>query len=182
MMSSAGPDDVGGVRHVCLAIARQARRARFGVLGAAVVLSGCVVGPAFLPSATQPTPRESAIQAPSERLLAFQQPLEDGFAVAVVTRDIGLFGVACHYAVVINGSLAARLRSGETSCFYLPPGESRLKATPDPDATGMCSIGQGDGGSELRVELRANESRHFRLHIDVRGALHILPETTGDER
>jgi hypothetical protein len=34
----------------------------------------------------------------------------------------------------------------------------------------------------LRVELRANESRHFRLHIDARGALQILPEATRDER
>lgn len=142
------------------------------MLGAAMLLSGCV----FIPSATQPTPLEKVKQAPNERLLAFQQAREGASAIAVVTRDIGLFGAACRYAVVINGSLAARLNSGEASRFYLMPGGVRMKATPDPDAKGLCSIGQGEEGSELRVDLRANETRHFRLHIDGRGALHILPE------
>jgi hypothetical protein len=150
--------------------------ARFSMLGAALLLPGCAVTPAFIPSATQPTPPENVRQAPNERLLAFQQPREGAYAIAVVTRDIGLFGAACHYAVVINGSLAARLNSGETSHFYLMPGEVRMKATPDPDATGLCSIGQGEDGPELRVDLRANETRHFRLQLDGRGALHILPE------
>ena len=152
------------------------RSAKSSVLGAAVLMSGCVVTPAFLPSATQPTPPENVKPAPNERLLAFQRPREGASAIAVVTRDVGLFGAACHYAVVVNGALAARLATGETSRFYLMPGEVRMKATPDPNATGLCSIGQGEDGSELRVDLLANETRHFRLHLDRQGALHILPE------
>ena len=146
------------------------------MLGAAMLLSGCASFPAFIPSATQPTPPEKVTQAPNERLLAFQQPREGASAIAVVTRDMGLFGAACHYAVEINGSLAARLSGGESSRFFLAPGGVRIKATPDPDAKGLCSIGQGQDGPELRVDLRANETRHFRLHLDGRGALQILPE------
>src|SRR5437868_4234989 len=99
-------------------------------------MSGCVVTPAFLPSATQPTPPEKVKPAPNERLLAFQRPREGASAIAVVTRDVGLFGAACHYAVVVNGALAARLATGETSRFYLMPGEVRMKATPDPKRNG----------------------------------------------
>jgi len=146
------------------------------MLGAAILLSGCVFIPPFVPSATQPTPPEKATQAPNERLLAFQQPHEGESAMAVVTRDIGLFGAACHYAVVINGTVAARLNVGEAARFYLMPGGVRMKATPDPEAQGLCSVGQGEDGSELRVDLQANETRHFRLHLDGRGGLHILPE------
>jgi len=153
-----------------------AQAVKCSVLGAAVFLSGCAVTPAFLPSATQPTPPENVKQAPNERLLAFQQAREGASAIAVVTRDIGPFGAACHYAVVVNGALAARLSTGEASRFYLMPGEVRMKATADPNATGLCAIGQGADGPELRVDLRANETRHFRLHLDRHGALYILPE------
>ena len=146
------------------------------MLGAAMLVSGCTVGPSFIPSATQPTPPGKVTQAPRERLLAFREPSEGASAVAVVTRDMGLFGAACHYAVVINGTVAARLNSGEAAHFYLMPGEARMKAAPDPDATGLCSIGQGEDSSGLLVDLRANETRHFRLHIDGRGGLHILPD------
>jgi hypothetical protein len=129
----------------------------------------------FLPSATKPTPPQNATQTPPERLLAFQA--RDGAtAIVVVTRDTGLFGIACYYAVAINGSVAARLRGGETSQFYLVPGEARLKAVPDPQATGLCSIGQSGDGSDLRVNLAPDETRRFRLHIDKHGGLHILPE------
>ena len=151
-------------------------KVRFSLLGAAMLLSGCVVMPSFVPSATQPAPPEQLKQAPTERLLAFQQPRQGASAVAIVTRDTGLFGVACRYAVVINGFVAARLNSGETSRFYLMPGAVRMKATPDPDAEGLCSIGQGEDRSELQVDLRADETRRFRLHIDGRGGLRILPE------
>jgi hypothetical protein len=164
--------------HVRLGITREPCSARIGVLGIAMLLSGCVVAPAFFPSATQPTPPEKVRQTPSERLLAFQDPSEGASATAVVTRDMGLFGVACHYAVVIDGSLAARLNSGETARFYLVPGEVRMKAARDPDAEGPCSVGQGEDPSELVVELRANETRRFRLHIDGRGGLHILADET----
>jgi hypothetical protein len=149
---------------------------RFSTLGIATLLSGCVVAPTFLPSATQRTPPEKVVQTPDERLLAFQEPSEGTSATAVVTRDIGLFGVARHYAVVINGSLAARLNTAEAARFYLAPGEVRMKATRDRDARGPCSIGQGADASELLVDLRANETRRFRLHIDARGGLHILAD------
>ena len=157
---------------VCVALTRGPRNAGLNIFGVAILLSGCVV----IPSATRPTPLEKVKQAPDERLLAFQQAREGASAIAVVTRDTGLFGASCYYAVVINGSLAARLNSGEASRFYLMPGGVRMKATPDPDAKGLCSIGQGEDGPELQVDLRANETRHFRLHIDGRGGLLILPE------
>ena len=162
--------------HGCLAIARAPRNGRISALGAAILLSGCVFIPPFVPAATRPTPPEKVKQAPKERLLAFQQLGEGASAIAVVTRDIGLFGAACHYAVIINGSLAARLNIGEAARFYLMPGGVRMKAAPDPDAEGLCSIGQGEDPSELRVDLQANETKHFRLHIDGRGGLHILSE------
>jgi hypothetical protein len=148
------------------------RHYRFAILLVSLALSGCV----FLPSATKPTPPQNATQTPQERFLAFQQAREGATAIVVVTRDTGFFGIACFYAVAINGSVAARLRGGETSQFYLVPGEARIKAVPDPQATGLCSIGQSGDGSDLRVNLAPNETKRFRLHIDKHGDLHILPE------
>jgi hypothetical protein len=148
------------------------RHYRHAILLGSLALSGCV----FLPSATKPTPPQNATQPPRERLLAFQQAREGATAIVVVTRDTGLFGIACYYAVEINGSIAARLRGGETSRFYLVPGEARIKAVPDPEATGLCSIGQGEDRSDLHVSVAPDETKRFRLHIDKHGGLHILPE------
>lgn len=108
--------------------------------------------------------------------MAFQQAREGATGIVVVTRDTGMFGIACYYAVVINGTLAARLKAGETSRYSLIPGAVRMKAAPDPEAKGLCSIGQGRDSAELRVNLGPNETMRYRLHIDNRGDLHILQE------
>ena len=127
-------------------------------------ISGCVM----FPSATLPTPEDKARPVQRERLHAFQARSEGTSATLVVTRDLGIFGGACYYALAINGRLAARLDTGERSRFYLLPGEVLLSVGGDPQARGLCSIGQGDW-SEQKVLLHPDETVYLRLAIETNG-------------
>jgi hypothetical protein len=136
--------------------------ALFGIL-IPLLLSGC---------ATTPIPLTEAKPAPSDRLLAYQDKNAETTSTLVVTRDGGFLGGGCYYAVSINGTLAARLDTGETSRFYLVPGEVVIRAGRDPQGKGMCSLGQ-DEWTERESILRQHETKLFRLSIDANGKTDI---------
>lgn len=122
--------------------------------------------------ATTPTPVSEAKQAPSSRLLAYQEKKTETTSTLVVTRDAGYLGGGCYYAVSINGTLAARLDVAETSRFFLVPGEVLLRAGRDPQGNGLCAIGQDDW-TQRETILRQNEVKFFRLSIDANGKTDI---------
>ena len=118
--------------------------------------------------ATTPVSSSAARQAPSARLLAFQERFSNTTATLIVTRDEGFLGGGCYYSLAINGTLAARLDVGETSRFYVEPGEIVLRVGRDPEGKGLCGVGQ-DEWTLRETLLRAGEFKYFRLSIDGNG-------------
>ena len=129
----------------------------------ALALTGC---------ATTPVPATSAKQAPAERVLAFQTKLEGPSGKLIVTRDEGFLGGGCFYALSINGIVAARLDVGETSAFFVSPGEVLLRAGRDPQGKALCALGQ-DEWTQRETLVRDKETKYFRLSIDMNGKTDI---------
>lgn len=118
--------------------------------------------------ATTPIPASTAKQVPDSRLLAFKAQPSGQFGTLVVTRDEGLLGSACFYAVSVNGVTAARLDVGEKATLFVEPGELVLRAGRDPQGKGVCS-GDKDNWTQRETLLRANETKYFRLSLDANG-------------
>lgn len=125
-----------------------------------LLLSGC---------GTTPIPSSKANIAPKERLVAFQEKTSDTTSTLIVTRDVGMVGSGCYIALSINGVLAARLAAGETSSFYLKPGEILLRSGVDPYGKGLCGYGKDFYWTQRETILRLNETKFFRLSIDSNG-------------
>jgi hypothetical protein len=128
-----------------------------------LLLAGC---------ATTPTPIGEAKQAPQGRLLAYQEKNVNTTGTLVITRDAGFVGGGCYYGVSINGIFAARLDVGETSRFFLIPGEILLRAGRDPQGIGLCGAGK-DEWTQRETILRQHETKFFRLSIDAFGKTDI---------
>ncbi|MHB1175994.1 MAG: hypothetical protein ACYCZJ_12810 [Sulfuriferula sp.] len=128
-----------------------------------LLLAGC---------ATTPTPLAEAKQAPQSRILAYQEKKAETTSTLVVTRDAGFLGGGCYYGLSINGILAARLDVGETSRFYLSPGEILLRVGRDPLGNGLCAAGQ-DEWTQRETVLKQHEMKFFRLSIDANGKTDI---------
>jgi hypothetical protein len=131
---------------------------------ASIVLVGC---------ATTPVAPSAATQVPGDRLLAFQERTADATAVLVITRDAGFPGSACYFAVTLNGTLAARLDTGETARFYMTPGEIRMRVGRDPMGRGLCGLGLDAQWTQRETVVRQEETKHFRLLIDANGKTDI---------
>lgn len=129
----------------------------------ALALTGC---------ATTPVPATSAKQTPAERVLAFQTKPEGPSGKLIVTRDEGFLGGGCFYALSINGTVAARLDVGETSAFFVSPGEVLLRAGRDPQGKALCALGQ-DEWTQRETLVRDKETKYFRLSIDMNGKTDI---------
>lgn len=128
-----------------------------------IILSACATTP-IIPS--------SAIPAPTERILAFQNKDAKNNATLVVTRDEGFMGGGCYYALFINGTLAARFDVGETARFYLEPGEILLRVGRDPQGRGFCSSGQ-QYWTQRETILKYGDTKYFRMLLDANGTTDI---------
>ena len=127
------------------------------------VLTGC---------ATTAVPASEAKPAPANRVLAFQSKDETTTSTIVVTRDAGFLGGGCFYSLAINKVLAARLDTSETAAFYVAPGEVLLRSGRDPEGKALCSLGQ-DEWTQTETILKPNETKYFRLSIDMNGKTDI---------
>ncbi|EIK51461.1 3-isopropylmalate dehydratase large subunit [Stutzerimonas stutzeri TS44] len=76
---------------------------------------------------------------PAERVLAYQQPLENAGEVRV-TRDYGLRGGGCYIAVLIDRQLAARIHVGEVVRFQVPAGARIVSIGTDPLDDSLCGM------------------------------------------
>lgn len=115
--------------------------------------------------ATTPIRSSDAIRIPKERLLAFQEKTEKTTSTITITRDVGLLGSACYLAARINGTVSARLDVGETSSFYVEPGEILLSVGIDPLGRGLCGLSP-EYWKTLEAYLRPGETKFYRLTLD----------------
>jgi hypothetical protein len=118
--------------------------------------------------ATTPVPVSSALAAPADRLLAFQDVPPGPSGTLIVTRDKGFGGSGCYYSFFINDILAARLAVAETAKFYVAPGELVLRSGRDPQGRALCGMLQ-DEWTQRETILRDKETKYFRLLIDANG-------------
>jgi len=117
----------------------------------ALLLTGC--------SSFQADP-EDVRQVPSDRLLAFQQPVPQGSRI-VVTRDLGMLGGGCYITVLVDRQPAARLGIGEQASFAVAAGERILGIGADTLDDSWC--GKGSLRRERLVRSAAGATYHYRV-------------------
>lgn len=132
------------------------------VFTALLSLAGC--------SSWQPD-AEDIEPAPAERVLAYQQPLENGGEV-VVTRDFGLRGGGCYIAVLIDRQLAARIHVGEVVRFQVPAGARIVSIGTDPLDDTLC--GKLSLRREKLAQVQAGQTLEYRVISDNRIGFDII--------
>ncbi len=133
------------------------------VFTALLLLAGC--------SSWQPD-AEDIEPVPAERVLAYQQPLENGGEV-VVTRDFGLRGGGCYIAVLIDRQLAARIHVGEVVRFQVPAGARIVSIGTDPLDDTLC--GKLSLRREKLAQVQAGQTLEYRVISDNRIGFDIIP-------
>jgi hypothetical protein len=68
-------------------------------------------------------------------------------------------------AVEINQILAARVDAGETSRFFLTPGEITISLVSDQPRDGLCALNEKRTFATIETFLRENEVKFFRISI-----------------
>jgi len=109
---------------------------------------------------------------PAERVLAYQQPLENAGEV-VVTRDFGLRGGGCYIAVLIDRQLAARIHVGEVVRFQVPAGARIVSIGTDPLDDTLC--GKLSLRREKLAQVQAGQTLEYRVISDNRIGFDIVP-------
>ncbi len=132
------------------------------VFTALLSLAGC--------SSWQPD-AEDIEPVPAERVLAYQQPLENGGEV-VVTRDFGLRGGGCYIAVLIDRQLAARIHVGEVVRIQVPAGARIVSIGTDPLDDTLC--GKLSLRREKLAQVQAGQTLEYRVISDNRIGFDII--------
>ena len=132
------------------------------VFTALLSLAGC--------SSWQPD-AEDIEPVPAERVLAYQQPLENGGEV-VVTRDFGLRGGGCYIAVLIDRQLAARIHVGEVVRFQVPAGARIVSIGTDPLDDTLC--GKLSLRRDILAQVQAGQTLQYRVISDNRIGFDII--------
>lgn len=131
------------------------------VFTALLSLAGC--------SSWQPD-AEDIEPVPAERVLAYQQPLENGGEV-VVTRDFGLRGGGCYIAVLIDRQLAARIHVGEVVRFQVPAGARIVSIGTD---RWMTPCAASSACAAKLAQVQAGQTLEYRVISDNRIGFDII--------
>ena len=115
---------------------------------------------------------DDVIPVPAERVVAYQQPLENAGEV-VVTRDFGLRGGGCYIAVLIDRQLAARIHVGEVVRFQVPAGARIVSIGTDPLDDTLC--GKLSLRREKLAQVVAGQALEYRVISDNRIGFDIVP-------
>lgn len=135
-----------------------------------VYIIGIITALLLVGCATTPIPSAQAKPVPSDRLLAYQEKKAETTSTLVVTRDVGLTGGGCYIGFSINGVLAGTFDTGETSKFFVQPGELVLKS--GWSGNGLCALSK-DYWTQRETILRVNETKFFRLSTSTDGLTDI---------
>ncbi|AOE83336.1 3-isopropylmalate dehydratase [Pseudomonas sp. TCU-HL1] len=112
-------------------------------------------------------------QVPTDRLLAFQTPVEGG-GLIVVNRDMGGLGSGCYIAVHVDRQLAARIGIGEVASFQVPSGDRIVGIGIDETDDTLCS--KGSLRREKAAHIEQGQSEHFRIISDNREGFALLAD------
>lgn len=106
---------------------------------------------------TTPVTADRAKPVPAARVFAYQTPPAGGFGTAIVTRDSGIAGSACHVVLSFNGIKAAAFGTAETATFYIPAGDMIAETN-----SGVCA----GGSKETEVKVVQDQVRRYRIYLD----------------
>ncbi len=133
------------------------------LLGVAT-LAGC---------ATKPVNVGEAKPAPESRVYGYQAASGSAGAVTFV-RDKGMMGAGCYLAVLVNGTPAAMLDTGEKVTLVFTPGRWNVGASPS--GAGLCGSGLATRNKrEVQVTVDAGDQLTYRIAIGQGGELNIGP-------
>lgn len=124
-------------------------------------LTGCATE-AVLPS--------QAKQAPTGRVLKYQQPVKPTDATLIVVRDKGYLGSGCFTGVYFNNEKVAVLDPGEKATFHLSAGEWNVAIKGEGK---MCVSDAVPTGSY--IQLKQGETKAVRLFADPSGNVDVKP-------
>ncbi len=109
-------------------------------------------------------PDAPLVDAPADRVLAYQEPVRGPSGTLRISRAKAWEGSACYAAIYINGRWAARLDEAEAASFNVPAGEVRVGVSADPQARGACRLGQASGRTHETV-LAKGEALHVQISL-----------------
>ncbi|WXL24741.1 3-isopropylmalate dehydratase [Ectopseudomonas mendocina] len=136
------------------------------LIGAALVLSlvtGCSSWQVAL---------EDIRPVPEDRLLSYQQPVENGGQITVA-RDKGGMGAGCYISVLIDRKVAARIATTEEAHFQVPAGTRVLGIGIDKADDTLCSKGRLN--LERAVKVEPGSQQRFRIRTDNMKGVYISP-------
>lgn len=125
---------------------------------------------AFLSAcATTPQSSETAKAVPPERVYAKQlTEAKTGKGILIITRDVGMMGMACAAKIYIEGERIADLRIGERIMLYLDPGEYIVGVS---QQGGIC----GGGTDQTEAKVTLEKTARLRVAAGQSGDLKIEP-------
>lgn len=116
---------------------------------------------------------EDIVPVPAERVLAYQQALQDAGEV-VVTRDFGWRGGGCYIALMIDRELAARVHVGEVVRLQVPAGQRIVSIGTDPLDDTLC--GKLRLRREKLAQVEAGQTLEYRIIVDNQIGFDIVPQ------
>lgn len=129
---------------------------------------------ALVGCATHPIPSSEALPVPTDRVFAFQAPTDKPSGTLVVVRDKGFIGGGCPMAFYVDGTLAAHLRTGESTMLIVPAGSRILGA--GPAGAGMCQWGKTEAYRREAAQLvTEGTTTKIRLAITHEGVIQVTP-------
>lgn len=128
---------------------------------AILAITGCATE-AVLPS--------QAKQAPSERLLKYQQKTQESKSTLIVVRDKGYLGSGCYTGVYLNDEKSAVLNPGEKATFYLHSGgwNVAIKGEGKLCISDFVPVGRD-------IQLKDGDTKAVRLFADPSGNVDVKP-------
>lgn len=128
---------------------------------AILTMAGCATE-AVLPS--------QAKQAPSERLLKYQEHINGANSTLIVVRDKGYLGSGCYTGVYLNDQKSAVLNPGEKVTFHLHSGEWNVAIRGEGK---LCISDSVPVGRD--IQLKEGETKAVRLFSDPSGNVDVKP-------
>lgn len=141
-------------------------------------LAACFLGLAGCVMPTKQPASSEIRQVPTDRLLAFQEQSATMGGI-VITRDVGMVGGACFLGVLIDGTLAGKLDTGERASFYLPPGPHLIAPTWI-DGRGLCGAFYSEKSASARrrtteITTSSGGRKNYRIHTNTDGESTLEP-------
>ncbi len=116
---------------------------------------------------------EDVVPVPADRVLAYQQPVQNSGEV-VVTRDFGWRGGGCYIALMIDRELAARVHVGEVVRLQVPAGQRIVSIGTDPLDDTLC--GKLRLRREKLAQVEAGQALEYRIIVDNQIGFDIVPQ------